>query len=239
MAFLRSRRRRRPTRARSFKRRRQVRSRRRGRSVRPRFGVNKPIMSRINPKTFGVSQYLMVKLKYCFTKVVTTGLGALETQQFRGNSIFDPDLTGVGNQPRYRDEYAAMYKEYRVFGARFKVTYINRNGRAAQIWTYTKTDTGILGTKVDLQELTKFSVLSTDQKRITKMSKYHTTQGIFNTIAANDETTAAIMGGNPDKEWFFNVAILNLDPAIALEGNLDVCITYYVRFENPVFAAQS
>jgi hypothetical protein len=41
--------------------------------------------------------------------VTITGL-----QQFKLNSIYDPDLTGSGNQPTGRDTYAAIYDYYKV-----------------------------------------------------------------------------------------------------------------------------
>lgn len=33
---------------------------------------------------------------------------------FRVNNIFDPNYTGVGHQPMYRDNYATLYSRYRV-----------------------------------------------------------------------------------------------------------------------------
>lgn len=43
------------------------------------------------------------------------GTGQLYT--FRANGMFDPDYTGTGHQPLYRDEMAAKYKYYTVLKA--------------------------------------------------------------------------------------------------------------------------
>lgn len=43
---------------------------------------------------------------------------------FRANSIFDPDATGTGHQPLSRDEYASLYENYTVLGAKCTATFI-------------------------------------------------------------------------------------------------------------------
>jgi len=37
---------------------------------------------------------------------------------FKANSLFDPDLTGVGHQPTYFDQLAAIYSQYCVLGCK-------------------------------------------------------------------------------------------------------------------------
>jgi hypothetical protein len=43
--------------------------------------------------------------------------GTAQQYTFRGNSLFDPDLTATGHQPMYYDQYIAVYEKYRVFSA--------------------------------------------------------------------------------------------------------------------------
>lgn len=40
----------------------------------------------------------------------------------RCNSVYDPDFTGVGSQPRGYDQYAALYNQYTVNKAKLKAT---------------------------------------------------------------------------------------------------------------------
>lgn len=42
---------------------------------------------------------------------------------WRLNSLFDPDLTGVGHQPYYYDQVSALYTSYRVFECAWEVTF--------------------------------------------------------------------------------------------------------------------
>lgn len=46
-------------------------------------------------------------------------------QQFKINSIYDPDLTGSGNQPLGRDTYAAIYDYYKVLEVDIKVEIVD------------------------------------------------------------------------------------------------------------------
>ena len=44
---------------------------------------------------------------------------------FRANSLYDPDLTSSGHQPRGFDELAAIYDHYCVIGSKIKVSFEN------------------------------------------------------------------------------------------------------------------
>jgi hypothetical protein len=41
------------------------------------------------------------------------------------NSVFDPDNSGTGHQPLYRDTYAGIYDQYAVVSAKCKVKFMN------------------------------------------------------------------------------------------------------------------
>jgi len=60
----------------------------------------------------------------------TDGFGALAT--FRANSIYDPELSGVGHQPSYHDILAAVYERYSVVSSSLSV----------QFWSPTSSSSG-------------------------------------------------------------------------------------------------
>lgn len=55
-----------------------------------------------------------VKLRYVENISLDGGSGSSAINVFRANSIYDPNYTGTGHQPMYRDNYAAIYEDYRV-----------------------------------------------------------------------------------------------------------------------------
>lgn len=99
-------------------------NRRNGNSAAKRDGRDVQIV-RYQPSVFGFPDRLMTKLRYTdYVGIVSTS-GALGKQVFRWNSTFDPDYTGTGHQPLYRDTYAAVYDHYAVVRARAKIRIHN------------------------------------------------------------------------------------------------------------------
>lgn len=50
------------------------------------------------------------------------GVTPTQVQIYRANSLFDPDFTSGGHQPRFRDILASIYERYVVVSSRLKVT---------------------------------------------------------------------------------------------------------------------
>jgi len=73
----------------------------------------------------GIPNTKMVRLRYAQQFLLSdSGLGdGLSDQQLiRANSLFDPDYSGVGHQPRYYDQYTPMYNHYLVLGSKIRVS---------------------------------------------------------------------------------------------------------------------
>jgi len=64
----------------------------------------------------------VVKLAYAQFNQLTSGANLFANQIYRGNSIFDPDLTGVGHQALGHDQWATLYEAYRVLSSTITVT---------------------------------------------------------------------------------------------------------------------
>jgi len=68
----------------------------------------------------------IARLKYAaFITLDPTALGSAVpvVHHFRANSLYDPDKTGIGHQPRGFDEHAAIYDHYCVIGSKIKVSF--------------------------------------------------------------------------------------------------------------------
>lgn len=81
----------------------------------------------------GMPQRYTCKLKYNTIISLNPGAGIFAVNSFRANSLFDPDLTGVGHQPTPFDQLATFYKKYFVRSAKYIMSPIrNYNDSAAQ-----------------------------------------------------------------------------------------------------------
>jgi hypothetical protein len=73
----------------------------------------------------GFPHSMVSQLRYVDSYSLTITSGSLAKQVMRWNSTFDPDLTGTGHQPLYRDTYAAIYDQYAVIRASIEVKICN------------------------------------------------------------------------------------------------------------------
>lgn len=94
-------------------------------SKRNQTKVAMPRLVDMSKDVYGFPQQLVSKLRYCDTMNMSPSSGSLVKQVFRLNSVFDPDLSGVGHQPLYRDTFAAIYDQYAVISTRITVTIVN------------------------------------------------------------------------------------------------------------------
>jgi len=85
-----------------------------------------PVVPRIamgNNAVFGFPPQMLTKLRYCESYALVSTSGSIAKQVMYVNSTFDPDNTGGGHQPLYRDTYASLYDQYAVVAATIKVTF--------------------------------------------------------------------------------------------------------------------
>lgn len=72
----------------------------------------------------GFPSHKIVKLRYCAPLNLDAPAGALGSHTYSMNSVFDPDFSGIGHQPRFFDQWAAIYGRYTVLGAKITVSII-------------------------------------------------------------------------------------------------------------------
>lgn len=65
-------------------------------------------------------------LTYVDTKSLTIGASSVG-HVFRLNDLYDPDLTGIGHQPAFHDEWAQIYQKYRVLACKWQVVMWPKN----------------------------------------------------------------------------------------------------------------
>ncbi len=148
---------------------------------------NPPIV-RYTPSVYGFPDRLVTKLRYNDVLTAVSTTGALNTYIFRWNSTFDPDLSGTGHQPLYRDTYASIYDQYAVTRAWARIRFDNTSNSVGFVFGAVTDDDS--------------SVSSTFQ---TLMEQSH----------GNSETLTALTGSHSSHElnMVWDAAkVLNIDP---------------------------
>jgi hypothetical protein len=175
------------------------------------------------PETFTTS------LKYVeVVELDCEALGAPKKYEFRANSIYDPNLTGVGHQPIGRDQFAALYDHYTVIGSKMKATFYPKGDYSQNVSMFlggmttdtTNTFTSVsemleqsgakgniltkLGTKASVVRNLKYS-----PRKMFKIGK--------GSIIGNDRITTQV-GTNPTEDAIFQLFAVqpdgsSIDPA--------------------------
>lgn len=82
---------------------------------------------RVPRNVFGFPDKMISTIRYCDIVSTSSTTGSIGKQIYRWNSVFDPDQSGIGHQPLYRDVFAGIYDHYAVISAACKCEAVNAN----------------------------------------------------------------------------------------------------------------
>lgn len=178
---------------------------------------------------------------------LTGTTGAVGSYTFRANSLFDPDLTGTGHQPRYfdtlcgADNSTAPYQSYEVRAAKIKCTF---SGTGTDNLGIQNQVVGIIcrpgsvGTNYDRNEL-----IERNDGKYKQMGYWSGNQGVvqvkmnqqiapvlgFNRIE-DVSGAAAAYNANPTNAACFDVVACAKDGSSTSTCNVIVEIDFLVKF---------
>jgi len=167
----------------------------------------------------GLPDRLRVKLVYREQLSWSQASGNLADNVYRGNSIFDPDLTGTGGQPYLVDQWAAVYGYYTVIGSSIEVTsMVNAGSAATQRHGVTPATTSTVFGTTD-QELSEerpytkavtpvmggSAASNTGQSVIRTYMSTAKINGMVRRQVEGDMQFAGLFSGNPANQWFWHV----------------------------------
>lgn len=168
----------------------------------------------------------------------TIGLSYQAGYVFRGNSINDPDFTGAGNQPYYHDQMQAIFRRYRVYASKIKVTFFPTTAAAQYIRCFVfpyQASGSLTNTEPnDYRQLPYVKNININDEqmggrgRSSQISHYMTTGKMFGDPKWGiDSNFEAAFGSNPTKQWFWHIYTdtSSIGEEIACEA--DVEVTYY------------
>lgn len=202
-----------------------------------------------------VPDIVRTKLYYTMTALFgSTAGGTVNSQVFRGNSIFDPDFSGAGVQPTGFDQWATMYNTYRVHASEIAVAPImdSTNGAAFRVAVYPSNASAgatLLNDSISLPYC-KAALVSLGRPLIPLKGLRHDTNVIKNymstqkilgvTSIQQDSTLAASIAANPAGVWYWVVDFDGqMDSTANYRPNAQITLTYYVEFFNRAVLDQS
>lgn len=174
---------------------------------------------------------------YADNYVFNTTTDVVTQQIFRGNSINDPDFTGVGHQAMGHDDWKTMYAKYLVNASKIEVWFLGAASAATSILNVgivpVTTSTALSASDVDVFNENPYArqkiVNGASAQGWSKITSYMSTSKMYGMRIGNDDQFTANFDANPGYEWFWQVYAGSVDESSDVYCMLKVKITYYVK----------
>lgn len=208
-----------------------------------------PRLIRQNAYTsWGHQQPLSQRLRTTLCYVEKISLAALPSfdYQFRLNSLFDPNLTGTGHQPKGFDQLAALYNRYRVYAAKYRLTFAQTSNAIPLYCGAAPTNTLTGFTDITDHAETAFAkyIVSVNSNplpigQFTGKVDLAELNGKTRVAYASDDTTQALVSTNPAEQLNLHVMVQSLDNSTNVAMQVIVQIWYDCEFSDPAQLGQS
>lgn len=186
------------------------------------------------------------KLKYFETfEFKLPATTAPMVQVYRGNSIYDPDLTGSGHQPYGYDVYGGMYKSYYVLGSSISLrctmgSATNEKTSSVRFYVVPLDVTTPLGqtqgTDTTYGETPRIKTATGTYYGHNPVYLKHyahtgTVFGLKPNLINSTADFSALVSANPASEWYWHIYAHTIDTAATASTTyVEVMMTYYVKF---------
>ncbi len=180
----------------------------------------------------GFPRSLVVKMKYCAKFSINTT--AFNSLQWRLNSIFDVDLTGVGHQPMYHDQFALIYNLYRVLGTLVKIRTWhndpNSTTKDALQWLVRADSTptaylSMLGACEGSRRTRRILPIGRGKQ---SFSQYFPMRQFLKTSTRENQT--AVFGANPAHQFILALLTQSDKPTpVTLDVNFEIDFTFFTQ----------
>lgn len=198
-------------------------------------------------RAFPSVMYMQHKFVSVHTLQVENITGSIgPTQQYRLNSMYDPDSTGAGHQPSGFDQMAAIYMKYNVYKTHVKLRILNATDSTCCLVVMTKPTGGsysITSSTPDIACEASNCIVIDGQKE--NPSTWEQTfnigqiEGVPNTGVTGDISYSAAINTNPSLVPTLNLACGNWNAVVNTSIRVAVELTFYARWFNNIAFAQS
>lgn len=199
--------------------------------------VQKSRMVRI-PRVIGPPKSMLTRLRWNHTYQASVAPGATAVRDFRLNSLFDPDLSGTGDQPHYFDQYSALYARYRVYAAKWHLITtcscavsdlyhpmltITSWGDVSPSWN----TTAALSSK---RSIRKYLIPGQESYSIKRYFNMSSILGVPKREYNIAEPYQALVTANPARQAVLNIGLINNSATSSITWSFNLQVIYYVKF---------
>lgn len=185
---------------------------------------------------------LKANLRFAEKNTFNIGVGGLaSTNVYNASSLYDPNSTGVGQQPRGFDQIMEMYRSFTVIGSKITVHFMpeGSNGPilcAINLKSINTVDANII-TSVE-SSYTTFDVTNGVRGPIKLMQTY-SPKFVGITNAMDNEELKGYSTGNPIQSSYYHVVVESAGAADEAAFPYFAIIEYTAIFTDPIRPPQS
>lgn len=161
---------------------------------------------------------------------------------FKVNSLFDPDLTGVGHQPRGLDQWAAFYRQYKVHAVKATVRFngdpqqtgLKQTLNGTMYWGHDAVDLGF-NTSAEVSG-------ETVQATTTKpgyISQYREMKQIVGRKDITEDRFSGLFTSDPANLVHMTLSFENCNKAVNVIGAFSIDLKFYTEFEDNIAISAS
>ena len=211
-----------------------------GSSKKARTGVRGGTASKKNKFITGKTTRATFRYSEAVTITSNAVQGALGTHVFSANGAYDPNVTGVGNQPRGFDELMALYDQYTVVKSSINVRFMNQGNSRPYVGIMVRDTNSVSSTVTDMMEYGDSKVSALPLQRLSEdkpggfimsscdVAKFSGSKDVLD----NPE----LKGGaakNPDEGIFYHICAGSVSDSAAQSVDALVTVTYEVVLHEP------
>ncbi len=169
-------------------------------------------------------------VKFRYHDILNEGGIQGATHVFRMNSLFDPDLTGIGEQPMGFDQWKQFYTNYQVLGSSIKVIALNASLNNAVVCVFPSN----VSTPVDIsdsieQPYAKYKWIGNQNGMNRATIKHYMSVRKMEARSTDSINFAANINANPSSTKFWHIAFASNDGVQTVNLDLDVTLTFYTK----------
>lgn len=187
----------------------QVRRRRTRRSRRSRRRRSSAMSVQVRRMPHIMPDRALVRMPYTTTIAYNLTGSIYQEYTYRGNSIFDPDASGVGGQPLGFDQWNAFYNLYEVSASSIKVELVNTTVSQLRL---ALRPSNALGNQTDIDFVaslpySKVKVMSDragDTFRLSNRLSTSVIRGQATGLLTNNQSA---LNTNPQVQWYWHVGL--------------------------------
>lgn len=182
-----------------------------------------------------------VTLRYAQKVSINSVAAGVGNWNFWANSLYDPDSSGTGHQPRGFDQLISMYDHYQVIGSKITISCHTPSNEPC-IFGITLQESGVAGsTYLDYLEerpqFTTYTMLGGGQQPH-HLSLTYSQKKFFGTGELDDKYQGSA-SANPSDGAIFQIFQTDIDDVTAIGGDYLVVIDYITIFTEPKQPPQS